>query len=150
MAFWHENDNATAVNNLAKHYRNTGALDTAEQYELAIQQFNERNPYYHFGRGQMALEAKDFVLARDSFLNALRLKETEPDFYSALAQVHTEMGEELRAAELRQRAEAVLVNDAVIYQPSSDKLRLIDSSGIIGEGRAGSTIKLDQFNNQPW
>lgn len=98
----------------------------------------------------MALEAKDFLLARDSFLNALRLKETEPDFYSALAQVHAEMGEELRAAELRQRAEAVLVSDAAIYQPSSDKLRLIDSSGIIGEGRAGSTIRLDQFNNQPW
>jgi tetratricopeptide (TPR) repeat protein len=150
MAFWHENDNATAVNNLAKHYRNAGALDTAEQYELAIQQFNERNPYYHFGRGQMALEAKDFLLARDLFLNALRLKETEPDFYSALAQVHAEMGEELRAAELRQKAEAVLVSDAAIYQPSSDKLRLIDSSGIIGEGRAGSTIRLDQFNNQPW
>ncbi len=98
----------------------------------------------------MALEAKDFLLARDLFLNALRLKETEPDFYSALAQVHAEMGEELRAAELRQRAEAVLVSDAAIYQPSSDKLRLIDSSGIIGEGRAGSTIRLDQFNNQPW
>ena len=31
MALWHENDNATAVNNLAKHYRNAGALETAEQ-----------------------------------------------------------------------------------------------------------------------
>jgi len=150
MAFWYENDNATAVNNLAKYYRNAGALDTAEQYELAIRQFNERNPYYHFARGQVALEAKDLLLAREAFLNALLLKETEPDFFSALARVHAEMGEELKAAEFRQRAEAMLVSDAAIYPPSSDKLRLIDSSGIIGKGRAGSTIKLDQFNNQPW
>lgn len=150
MALWHENDNATAVNNLAKHYRNAGALETAEQYEQAIQQFNERNPYYHFSRGQVALETKDLMLARESFLNALRLKGTEPDFYNALAKVHAEMGEELKAAEMRQRAEAVLVSDVAIYRSSSDKLRLIDSSGIIGKGRAGSTIKLDQFNNQPW
>ena len=150
MALWHENDNATAVNNLAKHYRNAGELKTAEQYEQAIQQFNERNPYYHFSRGQVALETKDLMLARESFLNALRLKGTEPDFYNALAKVHAEMGEELKAAEMRQRAEAVLVSDVAIYRSSSDKLRLIDSSGIIGKGRAGSTIKLDQFNNQPW
>ncbi|MEC7126820.1 MAG: tetratricopeptide repeat protein, partial [Pseudomonadota bacterium] len=150
MALWHENDNATAVNNLAKHYRNAGALVTAEQYEQAIQQFNERNPYYHFSRGLVALETKDLMLARESFLNALRLKGTEPDFYNALAKVYAEMGEELKAAEMRQRAEAVLVSDVAIYRSSSDKLRLIDSSGIIGKGRAGSTIKLDQFNNQPW
>jgi len=150
MALWHENDNATAVNNLAKHYRNAGALDIAEQYELAIQQFNERNPYYHFTKGQVALETRDLTLARESFLNALRLKETEPDFYSALAEVYADMGEELRAAELRQRAEAVLASHAAIYRSSSDKLRLIDSSGINGKGRAGSTIRLDQFDNQPW
>ena len=150
MALWHENDNATAVNNLAKHYRNAGALETAEQYEQAIQRFNERNPYYHYGRGQVALESKDLALARESFLNALRLKETEPDFYRALAKVYVEMGEELRAAELRQRAEAVLLSHTAIYQSSSDKLRLIDSAGIIGKGRAGSTIRLDQLDNQPW
>ena len=150
MAFWYEKNNATAVNNLAKHYRNAGALDVAERYELAIQQFNERNPYYHFSRGQVALETKDLPLARESFLNALRLKGTEPDFYNALAKVHAEMGEELRAAELRQKAEAVLVSDAAIYRPSSDKLRLIDSSGVIGKGRAGNMIKLVQLKNQPW
>ena len=60
------------------------------------------------------------------------------------------MGEELRAEELRQRAEAVLVSDAAIYQPSSDKLRLIDSSGIIGERPGRKHDQLDQFNNQPW
>ena len=150
MALWHENDNAAAVNNLAKHYRNAGALETAEQYEPAIQRFNERNPYYHYGRGQLALETKDLALARESFLNALRLKETGPDFYSALAKVSAEMGQELKAAELRQRAEAVLLSQTAIYQSSSDKLRLIDSSGIIGKGRAGRTIRLDQFDNQPW
>ena len=98
----------------------------------------------------MALETKDLMLARESFLNALPLKSTEPDFYNALAKVHAEMGEELKAVELRQRAEAVLVSDVAIYRSSSDKLRLIDYSGIIGKGRAGSTIRLDQFDNQPW
>ena len=150
MAFWHENDNATAVNNLAKHYRNVGALEKAEQYEAAIHQFNERNPYHHFARGQVAFKAKNLVLAKESFLSALRLKKAEPDFYMALARVYAAMGDESRAEELRQKAQVVLVSDEAIYRPSSEKLRLIDSSGIVGKGRAGTTISMDRFDNQSW
>ena len=150
MAFWHDSDNATAVNNLAKHYRSVGASNKAKQYETAIRQFNERNPYHHFARGQVALKDQNLVLARDSFLSAMRLKETEPDFYVALSKVYASMGEDSLAAELRQKAETVLVSDAAIYQPSSEKLRLIDSSRIIGKGRTGTSIKMDQFNNQLW
>ena len=150
MAFWHENDNATAVNNLAKHYRNVGVLDKAEQYAAAIHQFNKRNPYHHFARGQVAFKAKNLVLAKESFLSALRLKKAEPDFYMALAKVYAAMGDESRAEELRQKAQVVLASDEAIYRPSSEKLRLIDSSGIVGKGRAGTTISMDRFDNQSW
>ena len=131
MAFLTEDNNATAVNNLAKHYRSTGELELAIRYEDAIQRFNDRNPYYHFARGQLALEAENLEAARTSFQSALRLKRFEPDFYFALADVYSALGDELEAEDLRQSAEEVVAGNAAIYQPSSHKLRVIDSSNIL-------------------
>ena len=141
MAFLAEGDNATAVNNLAKHYRSTGELELASRYEDAIQRFNDRNPYYHFARGQLALEAEDLEGARVSFQSAMRLKRFEPDFYSALADVYSALGDELEAEDLRQSAEEVVAGNAAIYQPSSNKLRVIDSSNILNDSSAGTTIR---------
>ena len=141
MAFLAEDDNATAVNNLAKHYRSTGELELAIRYEDAIQRFNDRNPYYHFARGQLALEAENLEAARTSFQSALRLKRFEPDFYFALADVYSALGDELEAEDLRQSAEEVVADNAAIYQPSSQRLRVIDSSNILNDSSAGTTIR---------
>lgn len=141
MAFLTEDDNATAVNNLAKHYRSTGELELATRYEEAIQRFNDRNPYYHFARGQLALEVDDLEAARASFQSALRLKRFEPDFYFALADVSSALGDETEAEDLRQSAETVVAGNAAIYQPSSQKLRVIDSSNILNDSSAGTTIR---------
>lgn len=141
MAFLTEDDNATAVNNLAKHYRSAGELELAIRYEEAIQRFNDRNPYYHFARGQLALEAENLEAARSSFQSALRLKRIEPDFYFALADVYTALGDETQAEDLRQSAEEVVAGNAAIYQPSSQKLRVIDSSNMLNDSSAGTTIR---------
>ena len=141
MAFLTEDKNATAVNNLAKHYRSNGDLERAERYEEAIQRFNERNPYYHFARGEIAVEANDLATARDAYQDALRLKRSEPDFYLALADVYSALGEEVEAEELRQTADAVLAGNAAIYQPSSERLRVIDNSSILNDSSVGTTIR---------
>ncbi len=140
MAFDADDNNATAINNLAKHYRRTGNLELASEYELAIQRFNERNPYYHFAQGSAAFEKKDMGAARRAFRRALRLKEAEPDFYFALASVYLEMGDELEAARYMQSAEKMLALYDEIYQPNSQKVRIIDSSTILRESSPGISI----------
>jgi hypothetical protein len=47
----------------------------------------------------------------------------------------------LEAEDLRQSAEEVVAGNAAIYQPSSHKLRVIDSSNILNDSSAGTTIR---------
>ncbi len=143
MAFNADNTNATAINNLAKFYRLSGNIELAEQYSMAIERFNNRNPYFHFARGQVAFVENDLDLAQASFDRALRLKEEEPDFYLALAEVYDARGYEERAEELRQSAQNLLVLNSEIYQPSNQKLRIIDSSQILRDGAPGISIRFD-------
>jgi two-component SAPR family response regulator len=89
----------------------------------------------------LALEAENLEAARTSFQSALRLKRFEPDFYFALADVYSALGDELEAEDLRQSAEEVVAGNAAIYQPSSQKLRVIDSSNILNDSSAGTTIR---------
>jgi Flp pilus assembly protein TadD len=143
MAFNMDNQNATAVSNLVKLYRNSGNERLAAQYETAIARFNNRNPYFHFARGQAALAENDFDLAGESFRRAIRLKEAEPDFYLALAEIYTIQGNERRADELISSAQELIALNAEIYQPSDQKLRIIDSSTDLSPLQPGFSIRLD-------
>ena len=145
MAFLTEDSNATAVNNLAKHYRETGDVLRADEYELAIERFNDQNPYYHFARGQLAWEEKDLVSAAESFSKALELKQTEPDFYLALSAVFTVLGDNESAELMKQSAEDLIAGNAQIFRPSAEKLRIIDSSRILRDHRPGTTINFENL-----
>lgn len=131
MAFSLDGNNATAINNLAKYYRREGNIRLAEEYEEAIERFNERNPYYHFAQGSVAFENDDLESARRSFRRALRLKEAEPDFYYALASVYLRLGDASEAQRYAESAEEILAMYDNIYQPGSAKVKIIDSSTIL-------------------
>ncbi|MCG8415096.1 MAG: hypothetical protein MI746_12825 [Pseudomonadales bacterium] len=143
MAFNADNTNATAINNLAKFYRLSGNIELAQEYALAIERFNNRNPYFHYARGQVAFNESDLDQAQTSFSRALRLKEEEPDFYLALADVYDARGYEIRANELRLSAQNLIVRNSEIYQPSDQKLRILDSSQILRDGAPGISIRFD-------
>lgn len=132
--------NATAINNLAKFYRSTGDARRAREYELAIERFNQLNPFYHFARGNLALAENDLDTARLSFRRALRLKEEEPDFYLALAKVYLAQGNEQGARKMLESARKLLARSDVIYQPSSQKVRIIDAATILRETSPGISI----------
>lgn len=140
MAFNTDARNATAINNLAKFYRGAGDMGLARQYEQAIERFNNRNPYYHYARGALALTEKDLQTARSSFRRALRLKEAEPDFYTALARVYIELGDPEAASRLRESARQLVAQNAEIYQPSDQKLRIIDNDSILRDTAPGISI----------
>ncbi len=140
MAFNTDRSSVTAVNNLVKLYRNNGQQELAQDYEVAIERFNNQNPYFHYARGALALTANNLESARVSFRRALRLKREEPDFYTALAHVYTALGEEEEAYELLESARQLLARNAEIYRPSEDKLRIIDRDSILRDSSPGLSI----------
>ncbi len=140
MAFSTDDNNATAINNLAKYYRRTGNLQLAREYEKAIERFNKQNPYYHFAQGSTAFDNNKLDAARLAFRKALKLKEEEPDFYFALASVHKLMGDDAAARRYAESAERILALHDNVYQPSNQKVRIIDSSTILRKSSAGLTI----------
>lgn len=143
MAFNSDDRNATAVSNLAKLYRNMGEVRLAAQYENAIEKFNNRNPYFHFARGQVAFAEQEYELAVISFRQAISLKEEEPDFYLALAAVYTVQGNPQRAEELKTSAQELVAQNAEIYRPSNQKLRIIESPRTFRDYQPRVTIRVN-------
>ncbi len=143
VAFQKDNTNATAINNLTKFYYDSGKVELARKYEQATEQFNNRNPYFHFARGNLAYNRNNLNAARISYRKAIRLDALEPDFYSALALVYGELGDVVRAKRTAESAEKILAQNADIYQPSSQKVRIIDSGTILRSSSPGLSIILD-------
>jgi len=140
MAFDLDNTNATAINNLAKFYNRNGNLRLAREYESAIERFNKVNPYFHYAQGSVALLDNDLEAARDSFRRALRMKREEPEFYFALARVYIALGNTVEAQDLVNSANELLAKNDEIYQPSTEKVRIIDSATILRETSPGISI----------
>ena len=142
-AFDLDNRNSTAINNLAKFYRNAGNIRMARLYEKAIERFNQKNPYYHFALGNLAVEDENLPRARDAFAKAIDLKQEEPAFYMALARVYQGMGEIEEAKFYAESAQKLIALNAEIYVPSIDKVRIIDSSTILRDSSPGISIIFD-------
>jgi len=135
-----DNRNATAVNNLAKFYTNRGDLRLARKYEKAIERFNKKNPYYHFAVGSLAFADENMYQARLSFSRALKLKEEEPEFYMALAQVYLALGDIEEARRYAESAQRLIALNDEIYVPSSQKIRIINSNTILRDSSPGISI----------
>ena len=134
--------NAMAVNNLAKFYRRSGDLDLAQQYEKAIERFNNKNPYYHFAIGRLAFADKNLPQARVAFGRALKLKEEEPGFYLALARVYLALGDVEEARGLAESAQRLIALNEEIYMPSFQKIRIINTNTILRDASPGIRIKM--------
>lgn len=143
VAFQKDNTNATAINNLAKFYHQSGNVQRAREYEQATEQFNNRNPYFHFARGNIAYNSNNLNAASISYRKAIRLDALEPDFYAALAQVYRELGDVARAKRTAESAKEIIAQNADIYQPSSQKVRIIDTGTILRSSSPGLSISLD-------
>lgn len=140
LAFSLDDNNATSINNLARFYRRADNYALAREYEKAIERFNDRNPYYHFAQGSIAFGNDDFDLARQSFQRAVQLKEEEPDFYLALAAVYERLGNESEAQRYSDTAGSILAMYDNIYQPSNEKVKIIDSTTILRKSSPGISI----------
>lgn len=140
-AFSIDRSNITAVNNLVKFYNRTGDFETAERYAKAIERFNVKNPYFHYNLGNIAFSEQDYDAARDHFIAAIRLKDSEADFYLALSKTVEELGDDEQAKALFEVARYIFTASSEIYQPSSNKVRIIDENSILRSSSAGFSVR---------
>lgn len=140
-----DNSTAAAIGNLARLYNAQGDTARAERYLTAIERFNKKNPYYHYLMGNDAYGAGDFEQAKKHYVNALRRKQVEPDFYYALGLTYRELGLEDESGQLIQLARAVQELGDQVYRSSQQQARLIqDSRTIFNPSASGISIVFER------
>jgi tetratricopeptide (TPR) repeat protein len=82
----------SALANLAVVYADLGELDLAADYRERVQNYRDRNPYYHFAVATLAYDEGRLPDALDALRKALRLKHDEADFHSLRGRVLEAMG----------------------------------------------------------
>jgi Flp pilus assembly protein TadD len=134
-------DNSTVISNLSNLYKATGDTEKAQYYQTAVQQFQNRNPYYHFNLGNEAYQANQFQTAERHYLRAIRRNDNEPEFYLRLASTYQQLGENSRALRMMDRAQLLAQSDPNANRSAADNLRLVDRNSLstVG-GQPGRTI----------
>ncbi|MDT8428471.1 MAG: tetratricopeptide repeat protein [Pseudomonadales bacterium] len=140
-----DNTTAAAIGNLARLYSSQGNTARAERYFAAIERFNKKNPYYHYLLGNDAYNAGNYKQAEKHYINALRRKQVEPDFYYALGLTYGELGQEVEANQLMQLGRAVQELGDQVYRSSNQQARLIqNNNSILRQGSSGISIVFNQ------
>jgi Flp pilus assembly protein TadD len=99
-----DEDEPSALTNLALVYDAVGETAVAEEYRRRVRGYRERNPYYHFAVATKAYEEGQFDAALTSLRKALRLKSDDHEFYELRGQVEAALGKSRDATQSFQRA----------------------------------------------
>lgn len=82
----------SALANLAFIYAQLDEPELAAEYQRRVQDYRQRNPYYHFSLATLAYEQDRLPDALAALRKALRLKHDEPEFHSLRGHVQEAMG----------------------------------------------------------
>jgi tetratricopeptide (TPR) repeat protein len=99
-----DEDEPSALANLALVYQAIGEAELAAEYKKRVQGYRERNPYYHFASAAQAYEQQRYGDALASLRKALRLQPHEPEFYRLRGQAQTALGDSRSATKSFERA----------------------------------------------
>jgi tetratricopeptide (TPR) repeat protein len=94
----------SALANLVLVYEALGKLELAQEYRELVQDYRDRNPYYHYALATQAYEQQQFAIALTSVRKALRLKSDEHEFYTLRGQTLTALGRGREAQHSFERA----------------------------------------------
>lgn len=83
----------TTLSNLAHLYDLTGRERKAASFRKKVENFRQRNPYYHLSQGRLAYDMGDYRESVQHFKKAIRINSKEPEFYHALAQAYCQLGD---------------------------------------------------------
>ena len=88
-----DDEHYTAWENLAILYRNTGNVESAETITSYIESQRRANPYYHFMLGQVALDRSNIQQSILHFQEAIRLDDSQHQFFFNLASAYYQKGD---------------------------------------------------------
>jgi Flp pilus assembly protein TadD len=110
----------SALGNLVLVYESLGRPERAAAYRGRVQNYRERNPYYHYATAVRALEQQQLPAALTSIRKALRLKSDEHEFYALRGEVLAALG---RARDAQQSFERASEFEAEEYARSQERVR---------------------------
>jgi len=110
----------SALSNLVLIYDALGKPEKAAGYRARVQEYRERNPYYHYALAARAYDEQRFADALASVRRAVRLKHDEPEFYALRGETLTALGRERDA---RQSFEQAREYEAIEYERSQARVR---------------------------
>jgi Flp pilus assembly protein TadD len=111
----------SAFANLVLAYDALGETELAAEYRERVQNYRERNPYWHYASAERAYEERQFADALASLRRAVRLKRDEHEFYQLRGEVLAELGRSKDATQSFERArEFQVIEDA----RSRDRVRV--------------------------
>jgi tetratricopeptide (TPR) repeat protein len=99
-----DDEQPSALANLALVYESLGEAELAARYRERVQDYRERNPYYHYAVATRAYERQQFADALKSLRQAVRLKRDEHQFYALRAEVQETLGRTKDAMKSAERA----------------------------------------------
>lgn len=88
-----DRENLVAMSNLSELCRRHGRTREAEALLKKVEDFRNRNPYYHYSLGLQALHSGTPQAALQHFKEALKRKRHEHRFYFGLAQAYASLGD---------------------------------------------------------
>lgn len=97
--------NLTVLNNLAVICELTGRTEEFHRLQKKVEEFRDKNPYYHYNLGLQAYQQDDFETALAQYEKAIKLKSEDHNFYFALARVYAKTGHMKKAMDKMQLAE---------------------------------------------
>jgi Flp pilus assembly protein TadD len=99
-----DDEEPSALANLALVYESLGEAELAAEYRERVQDYRERNPYYHYALAERAYARLQLADALASLRKAVRLKQDEHQFYVLRGQVLTALDRNKDAARSFERA----------------------------------------------
>jgi Flp pilus assembly protein TadD len=102
-----DSSDVTAQWNLASLYLAVGRIDDGERLVAKVEERRQRNPFYQFRQGLMALSERQPKDAVEHLRLAVRLLPEAADFHELLAEAHLEAGHSKRASASLRRALAL-------------------------------------------
>jgi Flp pilus assembly protein TadD len=110
----------SALANLVLVYEALGKLELVREYRDRVQDYRDRNPYYHYALATRAYEQQQFATALTSVRKALRLKSDEHEFYTLRGETLTALG---RQREARHSFERAREFEAIEYERNQSRVR---------------------------
>jgi Flp pilus assembly protein TadD len=94
-----DEDEPSALANLALVYEALGESELASEYSRRVQGYRERNPYYHYSIAAGSIERQEWSAALAAVRKALRLKHDDPDFHELRGRALEALGRAREAAQ---------------------------------------------------